>query len=520
MNESSTPGRSRKKIVILSGAVAFAVLALAWVYNGRVVRSAQLHFTTSPADRVDITMGVGATGTLHPVVRVLVGSQVSGRIWKLNADFNSQVRRGQVIAELDPSTFNANLLQAEANLKDAEAGVKANQASIENARANLETTKANRERFRVEMENAQRNHKRALEMFEQGLIPEQQRDAAQAEYDRSRAQLEAADAQLEQAQAQIKSMLSQAEQAKARVSQANASLELARVNLSHTIIKSPIDGIVISRDVDVGQTVAASLQAPTLFTIANDLTKMQVETNIDEADVGRVQVGQPATFTVDAFAGEHFVGEVAQVRLSPITVQNVVTYTAILSVDNPDLRLRPGMTATVNIQVAHRSGALRIPNAALRFRPPEEILARAKLPEGRPQEPGTFAEPRERRRQEGAWRGERPRPGGAAGGRGQDRWRAGDPPERGHLRTHPGAGPIRPTTLWALNPKTQQIEPRQALLGISDGNFTEVVRGEVKEGDLIVTGSGGEGAEANSQSAQRPFFLPQWRGPGGGGPRR
>ncbi|MEK6815820.1 MAG: efflux RND transporter periplasmic adaptor subunit [Nitrospirota bacterium] len=283
-------------------------------------------FKTAKAERGDLVTTVSATGTLSAVVTVQVGSQVSGTIQSLGADFNSQVRKGHVIARIDPSLFDAQVKQAEANLATSEAAL---------ARARL---------ARLE---SKRNSDRMAVLSAKGMVSSAEADAALTAFETSVAQEKAGEAE---------------------VQRARAALEQAQVNLRNTVITSPIDGTVISRNVDVGQTVAASLQAPTLFTIAQDLTKMQVEAAIDESDVGQLKEGQPATFTVDAFPAETFSGRVTQIRKAPVIVQNVVTYTALVAVANERLILRPGMTATVSVRTGEYKDALLVPNAAFRVK--------------------------------------------------------------------------------------------------------------------------------------------------------
>lgn len=289
--------------------------------------------TTAAVTRGDLADRVGATGTLQAVTTVQVGTQVSGTIQSLYADFNSLVRRGQVLARLDPSLFQTQIEQAQANLLRAQADV---------------------ERLRVALDDSRTKLTRARELSGRQLLP--------------RSDLDAAEVAVRSAEAQVRS-------AEAQVTQAQASLNQSRVNLEHTVITSPIDGLVISRNVDVGQTVAASMQAPTLFVLAADLTKMQVLANLDESDVGRIRPKQTVTFRVDAFPTEDFVGTVGQVRLQPIVQQNVVTYTTVIDVPNPGLKLKPGMTANVNVEIARRSNVLRVPNTALRFRPSNDVFA-------------------------------------------------------------------------------------------------------------------------------------------------
>ena len=289
--------------------------------------------TTAPITRGDLAETVAATGTLQAVTTVQVGTQVSGTIQELNADFNSLVRKGQVLARLDQSLI---------------------QSQIEQARANLIRAEADLERLRVSLEDARTKLSRARELSEKKLI-------AQTE-------LEAAEVAVRSAEAQLRSQ-------QAAVTQSQASLKQNQVNLAHTVIESPIDGLVISRNVDVGQTVAASMSAPTLFVLAADLTQMQVLASLDESDVGRIRPGQTVRFRVDAFPTEEFSGSVTQVRLQPTTVQNVVTYQTVIDVPNPSLKLKPGMTANVNIEIARRANVIRVPNTALRFRPTAEVFA-------------------------------------------------------------------------------------------------------------------------------------------------
>ena len=290
-------------------------------------RGEATQFTTAVVDRGDVVEVVGATGALEAVTTVQIGSQVSGTIQSLNADFNSTVKKGQIIARLDPSILDARLGQAQANLLAA---------------------KANVERARSGVEDMRQKYERAKELAAQNLLPASDLDTAKANYDGAAAELKAS---------------------QAAESQSLATVNQARVDLSHTVIDTPIDGVVISRNVDVGQTVAASFQAPVLFVIANDLARMRVNASVDEADVGRVREGQDVTFHVDAFPEREFKGVVEQVRLNPTTVSNVVSYNTIIAVDNRDLLLRPGMTATVSIVVRKAENALRVPASALRFRP-------------------------------------------------------------------------------------------------------------------------------------------------------
>jgi HlyD family secretion protein len=403
-------------------------------------------FETAAADRGRITARVTATGTLSALVTVQVGSQVSGRIALLNADFNSQVKKGELIAKIDPQLFKATL---------------------EQARANLVAAKGNLAKAQAQAVDLERQAQRSEQLAQRNLIAPADRDTAVANANAAKAQVQAS----EGAQAQ-----------------ANAALMQAQVNLAYTDIISPIDGVVISRSVDVGQTVAASLQAPVLFTIAEDLRRMQVDTNISEADVGKLSAGMPATFTVDAYPTQRFQGKVRQVRNAPQTVQNVVTYDAVIDVENPDLKLKPGMTANVTFVYLDREDVMRVPNAALRYRPAPELLPKAA---GAPGRPGSeMADGSAARRVGGGGGGgsQQPRvpraPGAREGGRDSDR-----------------------KTVWVL--RNGQPEPVVIRTGVTDGTFTEIAEvadNGIQPGDAVITGAAGDAAGG----AQRP--------PGGGAP--
>ncbi|MEP6783960.1 MAG: efflux RND transporter periplasmic adaptor subunit, partial [Acidobacteriota bacterium] len=310
----------------------------------------EIQVNTAPLSRGDITDTVGATGTLQAVTTVQVGSQVSGNIQWLGADFNSIVKKGQVIARLDPSLFDAQLQQVQANLAQS--------------RANLTKSRSELDRAKVQLTDANQKYARAKELSGKLLLSTSELDAAKVAVDSATAAVGSSEASVTQSQAQV--------------TQSDASVNQSQVNREHTIIVAPIDGIVTQRNVDVGQTVAASKQAPTLFIIAADLAEMQVNANIDEADVGRIRPNQQVSFRVDAYPTDNFIGTVTQIRLQPIVVQNVTTYGAVITVPNRQLKLKPGMTANVKIEIAKRTNALRIPNAALRFRATEEIFAALK----------------------------------------------------------------------------------------------------------------------------------------------
>src|SRR5262245_34001387 len=347
-------------------------------------RSSSEEYITAKIERGSIRNTVSATGTLQAVTTVQVGSQVSGTISELYVDFNANVRRGQLVAQLDPRIFEAQLAsqranheQARANLADAEARVIAAKATIENQRAGVSSANANLAALKAQRDDTLSLLRRQEALAKGGLIPERDLEAARTSANAAEARFNQANAQLDQAKVSERmsasSGLAQAEaqvkQAKAQLQQTEGAVKMAEVNLSYTTITSPIDGVVVSRNVDRGQTVAASLSAPTLFTIANDLTQMQVIANIDQADIGVINQSNRVSFTVDAFPGHNFGGTINQIRLSPQNVQNVITYNVVIDVKNPDLKLKPGMTANLTLTIAERQDALKSPSAALRFWP-------------------------------------------------------------------------------------------------------------------------------------------------------
>lgn len=403
-----------KKRAVTAAAIAAALVVV--IVGWRVARRpAAPTFETVAADRGPVVSRVTASGTLSALVTVQVGSQVSGRIQSVHADFNSRVKRGQVIARIDPQLF---------------------EAAVEQARANLMAAEGNLVRAQAQAVDADRQAKRARALADQLLVAVADAETAESTAAAARASVAAAEGS---------------------VAQSRASLNQAKVNLGYTAIVSPTDGVVISRSVDVGQTVAASLQVATLFVIAEDLARMQVNTSVSEADVGKLRAGMPATFTVDAFPGERFEGQVRQVRNAATTVQNVVTYDAVIDVANPELKLRPGMTANVNFVWAERKDALRVPNAALRFKPSAD-LAPAARPAGdarpaAPPTPADGAEPREDAREAATRR-----------------------------------------TVWVL--RDGKPSPVPLKVGITDGSVTEVVDGSLAAGDACIVDSNGAGAKA------------------------
>lgn len=423
----------KRKIYFGTAIFILVVLACLFLYQKFIMKGSFQKYRTVKVERGEIKSLVNATGTINPTVTVLVGTQISGTIKALYADFNSRVKQGQVIAQIDPSIFEAQVEQGKANLLNA-------QANLSNAKANLLNAEANLKKAEIAVTDTKRTLDRNIELMGKGVIPQATLDTSRANYESALAQREIAIAQLDVAKSQLES-------AKAQVEQAKALLKIYETNLKYTTIRSPVNGIVISRNVDVGQTVAASLQAPTLFTIAKDLTKMQVDTNVSEADIGRIAVGQEATFTVDAYPEIIFRGRVVDIRNAPITVQNVVTYNVIIQVDNKDLKLKPGMTANVSILVDRRERVLKIPNAALRFMPK-----------------GFIKDGQLSKKQSDSTKRKSFIDG-----------------TKSFTREQKGS-----RVVWILS-KDGKPFPVMVNLGITDGNFSEVISGELKEGmDVIV----------------------------------
>jgi HlyD family secretion protein len=341
------------KTGIVLAALLVAAAGYAWLRSGGNGQDPQ--YRLAKVERGPLTAVVVASGTLNAVTTVQVGSQISGQVKEIYADFNSPVKQDQIIARIDPATFELRVNQARADLDAA-------QSAVAVARSGLAAQQAEVGRVKVALLDAQRDYERKKSLVERNFISPADLEKAQTLLASTREQLKSVEAQIRVVEAQVRS-------ARAAVKQRESLLKQAQVDLERTIIRAPVDGTVILRNVDAGQTVAASLQAPVLFTIARDLRDMQVEAAIDEADVGRLRAGQQATFTVDAFPRRSFSGEIVQIRKSPVNVQNVVSYTVVISARNADLSLLPGMTANVRIVVEHRDSALKLPNAALRFRP-------------------------------------------------------------------------------------------------------------------------------------------------------
>jgi HlyD family secretion protein len=393
------------RVIVAAGLVLVAVLAAVWFWSRENAPEGE-GYLTEEADRGPIEVVVTATGTVNPVTTVTVGSYVSGPILELHADYNSAVTKGQLVAKIDPRQFQVKVLQADAGLANAK-------ARVEKSRADLALKQLNFERNQT--------------LRARNLIAQNDLDTARSDFAQAKAQLA-----LDQA----------------GVQQADAELSEARINLDYTNITSPVDGVVVSRSVDVGQTVAASFQTPELFKIAQDLTKMQVNANVSESDIGGVHDGQPALFTVDAYPGRNFEGSVVQVRNAPITVQNVVTYDVVIQVANPDLALKPGMTATVSVTTARRDDVLRVPARALRFRPEEAEGAAA----------------------------------------------TGVPPN----------SPIG-SAVYVLDPDgaLQRVEIQ---VGLRDDRFAELVAGDVEAGEAVVVGLGRPAEKSGPTPTASPFM--------------
>jgi len=407
-----------KKVFIIIPVFVLIIL-LFLVFQAKDKKS-EAKFLTAEIERGDITIMVTATGTLEAVTTVQVGSQVSGTISALYADFNSQVKKGQLIAQLDPTFLKAQVAQA--------------QADFESAKASTDLSK--------------KEYERSLSLFQKNMISESEKDNSLTKY----------------------------ELAKAQEKSAQANLDRVKTNLDYATITSPIEGVVISRNVDVGQTVAASLQAPTLFTIAKDLTKMKVKASIDEADIGKIKENQEVSFTVDAYPEQNFKGNVSQIRLSPEVVQNVVSYDVIIEVSNPDLLLKPGMTANVTILIDQRENILKVPSGALRFQPATE------------------------QKESSSKRNE-----------GMNMARNLPPPENIDS-AKPNPSGLRKTgqnALWILSPQGKP-EPVLVQIGISDGTSTQVITDKLKEGDKVITGQ--KGAVSTSNNQQVNPFTPRFGG--------
>ena len=501
---------------LVAGVPVAVVAAMLWAYRG----AGAVEYYTAKVERGSVSQVVQATGTINSVVSVQVGSQVSGNIEKLYVDFNSRVKNGQVIAQIEPSNFQARLMQAAADLQTAQANVKALEAQIETQKSEILMSQANLDKAKAQLFDAKTQADRTEQLADTGVVSAQQRDTAQAGYDAARAGVSAAEAQVQQSQTKLQSTIAQRDQANAQVQVKRAAEASARLDLDHTTILAPIDGTVIARNVDVGQTVAASLSAPTLFVIAQDLTKMLVYAKTDEADVGRIKVGAESTFRVDSFPRETFSGRVQQVRMNATTVQNVVTYDTIIEFDNPGERLFPGMTAYVSIPVAWENNVVKIPNGALRFKPEmsdddrDALYAKYNIPADNAGAPGlgrggtgngvaADAAAADTAQANGGGRGRGGRRGGGGAGRGN-----GGGQRRQQTATEDGVDPVDAGgtasrvqgaganaggnrndwgIVWKLLPN-HTLQPVRVRQGVTDFTFTAMEQGNLKLGDELVIG--------------------------------
>jgi HlyD family secretion protein len=444
-------------IVLVSAAVIVFGLAVLTKNNANGVR-----FKKEAVKKGSIEALVVTTGTLNPVMTVDVGSQVSGKIEEIFVDFNSEVKEGQVTARIEQSSFLTRVQQNKANYQSAVASV---------------------EKSRVMLENDRKKLDRALDLFNKNLISYEEKEAVETQYYSSKADLQSAEARLEQAKSQLDS---------------------SEVDLAYTIIKSPINGVVINRNVNVGQTVAASFQAPVLFQIANDLSKMQVECSVDEADIGKVNERQRVTFTVDAFPDDNFSGTVSQVRYSPEIVQNVVTYTTIVAVENPEMKLRPGMTATVSIVVGEAKDALLVPNSALRFTPQFTQEEMQKMFERLKQE-------RQKRRVDSDQAGaESPSQTGTAPASQTQRQTSSSefPFGMGASLGMQRAQRKDVGRIW-IEDENGNLKFIMIRTGVTDNTYTEVVRGQLQEGQEVITGENHEDgdSERGNEAMRRGMFM-------------
>ena len=528
----------KKKLLLGGGFMAAVMFAGFYFWSNE---SSTPQYMSARVEKGNLRNTVTATGALQAVTTVQVGSQASGTISALYADFNSVVKKGQVVAQLDPATAKAQVDQARANLEQARASLAQARAAVVNSRAGVtdaqarnlaakstvqnnqagvSAAEANVAVLKAQQDDALSLLKQQESLLKAGVIAQRDYDisvtaykTAEARYSQAVAQLNQAklseqsassagiaqsQAVVEQSQAQVQQSQAQVQQAAAQVQQAQAALSLAEANLSHTTIASPIDGVVVSRDVNVGQTVAASLSAPTLFTIANDLTQMQVIANIDQADIGLVEQAKSVRFSVDAFPGKEFDGKLEQMRLNPVNVQNVVTYNVVIDVNNLEQKLKPGMTANLTITIDERNNVLKVPNSSLRFTPQDANRQRTS--------------------------------GAGAGGQGQGQGRRRQQQQAdsaqsdgGESRFAPASAPVLPgqiRNVWVLG-QNGQPERRRITVGLSDGSATEVVSGDLREGDMVITGQTISSTSSTANTQTPPGFgnAPRTGGGGRGGRR-
>lgn len=444
----------KKKPVIIGAAVIVAAVLVLWLFVFRGNGNGQALYRKEAVGRGDIEAVVVASGTLNPVDIIEVSTQVSGRLAEIYVDFNTPVKAGQVLAKIDQSSFLTRLDQNEANFRSAQAAL---------------------DKSKVTLDSMKKKYERALSLFEKNLISFEEKEDAETQHLNAQADVKSNEARLEQARSQLDS---------------------SRIDLEYTVIRSPIDGIVINRAVNVGQTVAASFQAPKLFEIANDLSRMRVECSVDEADIGKVREGQEARFSVDAFPNDQFEGKVIQVRYSPVVAQNVVTYVSLVDVENPGLKLRPGMTATVSIVTGQAKNVLRVPNSALRFQPELTEEQMAALTQ-------KFREEMQAKRQSEGGSPAAGASGGPAASGGSNS--GGGAPAQDMIARFRQAGssgrPRQMSRVWIES----KGELRMVFVrtGVSDNAYTEIVRGDLKEGQEIIVGLNG-GSAGRSGPAPGP----------------
>ncbi|MGH9403741.1 MAG: efflux RND transporter periplasmic adaptor subunit [Terriglobia bacterium] len=429
--------QQHKKLVVVAVIIIVAIFTVGFMVRSR---SGDVQYFTAKVTKGNITAVVQATGTINSLTTIPVGSAVSGMVKYVFADFNTHVESGQVLAQLDPTTFEASVMQAQGNLANARASVTNLVASVAAQQAAIESNKANMVRLKAALEYSQINTKRTVDLAGQGILTADQKDLAVSGLDQAQAQVQAQEAAINQSIAQLNQTNAQVEEARAQVVGMQGALDLANKNLHDTTIFSPINGVIVARNIDVGQAVAAAFQAPNLFTIAQDLKHMQVDTSTDESDTGNVKIGAEASFQVDAFPSQSFRGQVSAIRLNATTVQNVVTYDTVINFANPEEKLLPGETAYVTIPTGFARNSLRIPNAALRFKPEMAPVDMQKL---------------------------------------YTRYQIPASATRAHL----GGKQI----VWELTPN-QQLMPVAVEVGITDYTNTQVLGGNLKEDDLLVTG--------------------------------
>ncbi len=454
--------QQHRKIITLSAIGLVALLTVGMVMRAR---SGEPKYLTATVQYGEITAVVQATGTINPLTTVAVGSYVSGTVKYIFADFNTRVHAGQVLAQLDPAIYEAQVIQAHGNLANAHANVRNLEASVAAMQAAIQTNQANVARLEAALAYARTNALRVADLSKQGILAQDQNDLTQSNLRQTEAQLRATQAQLSQSRAELNQTRAQVEQARAQVEVMTGALKQAATNLRYTTIMSPIDGTVVARNITVGQSVAASLLAPNVFTIAQDLKRMQVYAKTDESDTGSIKVGADATFQVDAFPTEVIHGRVSAIRLNATTIQNVVTYDTVIDFENPEEKLLPGETAYVTIPTGHASNTVKIPNAALRFTPElprkdlQEIYQRYHTP------------PAATTSHLGGW---------------QVVWKVGE---------------------------RKKPEPVAVRVAITDYSFSQWLEGNVKEGDVLITGE-----EMAQNASQQQGQFPG--GPRFGGPRR